>query len=296
MAVDIGAVEFWTRPAEERDVVFAELRRDTPISLHEPPEDILDMPIEGQPYWAIVRHEDIRAISRDPRTFCSGHGTQFGDAPPEILEASQSFLAMDAPRHTKLRGLVSAAFTPRQVARIEEGIRVNAKQIVEEAGADRRRGLRRAGRQASAAGDDLGHDRRAPGGPRARGVRCRRAGVGGGPRVLRRPPAGGGARRSALDAHPVRDRAGGPPRRAPRGRPDDRARAGRSRGRATDPRGDRGVLRAALGGGQRHHPPHHLARDARPHRQPRPARPADRRTSTPGCPSPSRSSCAGPRR
>ena len=51
---------------------------------------------------------------------------QFGDAPPEMLEASQSFLAMDAPRHTKLRGLVSAAFTPRQVARIEDGIRVNA--------------------------------------------------------------------------------------------------------------------------------------------------------------------------
>ncbi len=131
--MDIGAVEFWTRPAEERDVVFAQLRRDSPISLHDPPEDILDMPIEGHPYWAIVRHEDIRRISRDPHTFCSAHGTQFGDAPPEILEASQSFLAMDAPRHTKLRGLVSAAFTPRQVARIEEGIRVNAKRIVEEA-------------------------------------------------------------------------------------------------------------------------------------------------------------------
>ena len=40
---------------------------------------------------------------------------------------------MDAPRHTKLRGLVSAAFTPRQVARIEEGIRVNARQIVDAA-------------------------------------------------------------------------------------------------------------------------------------------------------------------
>ena len=77
-----------------------------------------------------MRYEDIRRISRDPQTFCSGHGTQFGDAPPEILEASQSFLAMDAPRHTKLRGLVSAAFTPRQVARIEEGIRVNARRIV----------------------------------------------------------------------------------------------------------------------------------------------------------------------
>lgn len=131
--VDIGAIEFWGRPAEERDVYFARLRREAPISRQDPPEDILDLPGEGHPYWAIVRHEDIRRISRDPRSFCSGQGTQFGDAPPELLEASQSFLAMDAPRHTKLRGLVSAAFTPRQVARIEEGIRVNARRIVETA-------------------------------------------------------------------------------------------------------------------------------------------------------------------
>src|SRR5205807_7830643 len=77
--------------------------------------------------------EDVRSISRDTETFCSGKGTQFADAPPEFLEASMSFLAMDAPRHTKLRGLVSAAFTPRQVARIEQGIRANARRIVEEA-------------------------------------------------------------------------------------------------------------------------------------------------------------------
>lgn len=84
-------------------------------------------------YWAIVRYEDVRRISRDPSTFCSGQGVQFGDVPQELLEASQSFLAMDAPRHTKLRSLVSAAFTPRQVARIEQGVARNARQIVEEA-------------------------------------------------------------------------------------------------------------------------------------------------------------------
>lgn len=129
--VDLGSLDFWGKPAEERDLFFAHLRRDLPISQHEPPEDILGLPEEAQhSYWAIVRHEDIRQISRDPRTFCSGKGTQFGDAPPEILEASQSFLATDAPRHTKLRGLVSSAFTPRQVARIEEGIRIHARQIV----------------------------------------------------------------------------------------------------------------------------------------------------------------------
>jgi hypothetical protein len=110
------------------------LRREAPLTRHKPPEDILGLPDQGRMhYWAIVRYDDIRTISRDPATFRSGDGVQFSDAPPEMLEASQSFLAMDSPRHGKLRGLVSAAFTPRQVARIDDGIRVSAKRIIAEA-------------------------------------------------------------------------------------------------------------------------------------------------------------------
>jgi cytochrome P450 len=133
--VDIGSIDFWSQPAAVRERSFAVLRRDAPISHHPPPEDILDLQIQRDErgYWAIVRYDDVRAISRDPQTYCSGEGVQFADAPPEALEASQSFLAMDAPRHTKLRGLVQSAFTPRQVARIEQGIRTNARRIVEEA-------------------------------------------------------------------------------------------------------------------------------------------------------------------
>jgi cytochrome P450 len=131
--VDLGSLDFWGQPAHERDRYFALLRRESPISRHDPPEDILELPDQERVgYWAIVRYEDVRRISRDPQTFCSGQGTQFADAPPEFLEASLSFLAMDAPRHTKLRGLVSSAFTPRQVARIEQGIVTNARRIVEE--------------------------------------------------------------------------------------------------------------------------------------------------------------------
>jgi cytochrome P450 len=133
---DLGSMDFLGLPADERDRLFARLRSDEPISRHEPPEDVLGLPDQGRMhYWAIVRHEDIRRISRDPATYCSGQGVQFADAPPEMLEAAQSFVAMDAPRHTKLRALVSAAFTPRQVARIEDGIRVNAARIVDEASA-----------------------------------------------------------------------------------------------------------------------------------------------------------------
>ena len=132
--VDLGSLEFWGLPALERDEAFAVLRREAPVSHHQPLEDILGLSERDERgYWALVRYEDIRRVSRDPATFCSGQGVQFGDAPPEMLEASQSFLAMDAPRHTKLRGLVSAAFTPRQVARIEDGIRARARGVVQAA-------------------------------------------------------------------------------------------------------------------------------------------------------------------
>ncbi|MBA2506519.1 MAG: cytochrome P450 [Thermoleophilaceae bacterium] len=131
---DIGRIDFWAQPARVRDEAFAQLRREAPVSHHGPPEDALGI-YDGEEagYWAIARYDDIKRISRDPKTFQSGKGVLFGEAPPEMLEASQSFLAMDAPRHTKLRGLVSAAFTPRRVARIEEGIRSRAKEIVAEA-------------------------------------------------------------------------------------------------------------------------------------------------------------------
>jgi hypothetical protein len=79
---DLGSLEFWGRPADERDRYFAHLRRDAPVSRHQPPEDILGLPDEGRmDYWAIVRYEDVRRISRDPSTFCSGQGVQFGDVP-----------------------------------------------------------------------------------------------------------------------------------------------------------------------------------------------------------------------
>lgn len=130
----IGTADFWQLPAEQRDEVFATLRRERPLSRHPAPDDMLGIgERDERPFWAVVRHDDIRRVSRDPRTFCSGEGVLFGDAPPEMLEASQSFLAMDAPRHTKLRKLVSAAFSPRQIARIEEGIRANARRVVAEA-------------------------------------------------------------------------------------------------------------------------------------------------------------------
>ena len=130
--IDLSSRAFWSTSARERELSFAELRAERPVSWHPPVEDALMSDPDDPGYWAITRRDDIVAVSRDNEAFLSGKGVLFENVPEELLEASQSFLAMDAPRHTFLRKLVSAAFTPRQVRRIEDSIKANAKIIVEE--------------------------------------------------------------------------------------------------------------------------------------------------------------------
>ncbi|MDT5226740.1 MAG: hypothetical protein QOH94_533 [Mycobacterium sp.] len=130
--IDLSSRAFWSTTAREREQVFAQLRADRPVSWHPPVEDALMSDPDDPGYWAVTRRDDIVAMSRDNETFLSGKGVIFENVPEELLEASQSFLAMDPPRHTFLRKLVSSAFTPRQIRRIEESIRANARTIVEE--------------------------------------------------------------------------------------------------------------------------------------------------------------------
>jgi cytochrome P450 len=130
--VDLSSRAFWARTAAERERSFSALRAERPVSWHPPVEDALMHDPDDRGYWAITRRADIVAVSRNNEVFLSGKGVMFENVPEELLEASLSFLAMDPPRHTLLRKLVSAAFTPRQVRRIEDSIKMNAKTIVEE--------------------------------------------------------------------------------------------------------------------------------------------------------------------
>ena len=131
-AIDLSSRAFWSTTAAERERSFAVLRAERPVSWHAPVEDALMHDPDDRGYWAITRRADIVTVSRDNEVFLSGKGVIFENVPVELLEASQSFLAMDPPRHTKLRKVVHAAFTPRQVRRIEDSIKANAKTIVEE--------------------------------------------------------------------------------------------------------------------------------------------------------------------
>ncbi|MGB9305795.1 MAG: cytochrome P450 [Mycobacterium sp.] len=130
--IDHSSRSFWSTTAADRERSFAVLRAERPVSWHPPVEDAMLKDPDDPGYWALTRRNDIVAVSRNNEVFRSGRGVMFENFPEELLEASQSFLAMDPPRHTFLRKLVSAAFTPRQVRRIEDSIKANAKVIVEE--------------------------------------------------------------------------------------------------------------------------------------------------------------------
>lgn len=130
--VDLSSRAFWCRTADQREESFARLREARPLSWHPPAEDALMPDADDPGFWAVTRHADIVEVSRNSEVFLSGKGVLFENVPEELLEASQSFLAMDPPRHTLIRKVVHAAFTPRQVRRIEDSIKANARDIVAE--------------------------------------------------------------------------------------------------------------------------------------------------------------------
>lgn len=130
--VSVGSLEFWAKTPAERDAVLKVLRDERPLSWQRPAEGSMLPSEEGAGFWAVTRHADIQAVSKNSEVFRSGQGVMMEDVPEDILEAASSFLAMDAPRHTMLRRLVSAAFTPRQVRRIEAQIHDQARRIVDE--------------------------------------------------------------------------------------------------------------------------------------------------------------------
>ncbi|MFM8599165.1 MAG: cytochrome P450 [Mycobacterium sp.] len=129
---DLSSLEFWSSTAADRERTFAELRALRPVSWHRPVRNGMFSDPNDEGFWAVVRHADLVEVTRRPADFLSGRGITFESIPPELLDAAQGFIAMDPPRHTKIRRLLAAAFTPKQLARIDTDIAANARRIVDE--------------------------------------------------------------------------------------------------------------------------------------------------------------------
>jgi cytochrome P450 len=91
----------------------------------------------GGGYWALTRHADVVAASRDPETFSAARQSiLIQDPDPETLPMLRTqLLSMDPPEHGRMRRTVLGGFTPGMVRRMEPRIRELAVGILEAAAA-----------------------------------------------------------------------------------------------------------------------------------------------------------------
>ena len=134
--IDLSNIEFWTKPRSYRDGAFKTLR-DTPGLVHFEEALIPDSPFpRGPGYFAVTRHDDIWHVSRNAKLFCSSKGSNIGDMPQEMNEFFGSMINMDDPKHFRLRSIVSRGFTPKEIDRIEELVKVTAAEVIDRVIAD----------------------------------------------------------------------------------------------------------------------------------------------------------------
>jgi cytochrome P450 len=103
--------------------IYARMRAEAPVYRN----DELD-------FWALSRHEDVLTSFRNVDGFSNSYGVSiepsaFGPDAHKFM----SFLALDPPRHTRMRSLVGKGFTPTKVAAMESNIRAIALEHLEPA-------------------------------------------------------------------------------------------------------------------------------------------------------------------
>jgi methyl-branched lipid omega-hydroxylase len=126
--IHLDSLEFWSLNDDTRDAAFATLRREAPISFW--PAIEMEGFTAGNGHWALTKLDDVHFASRHPDIFSSSPSITVNDNTPEVSEYFGSMIVLDDPRHQRLRSIVSRAFTPKVVARIESSVRDRAHRLV----------------------------------------------------------------------------------------------------------------------------------------------------------------------
>ena len=126
MQIDLVSPETFARSGHPWEQ-YAWLRANAPVYWH--PET------DGPGFWAITKHDDVRTISRTPRTFSSFEKGVMLPDPDEMGLMAQRLmmLSMDPPQHDRFKLLVSRGFTPKNAPLLRLRIEELAREIVESA-------------------------------------------------------------------------------------------------------------------------------------------------------------------
>ncbi len=122
--IDLTDASVWERGAPHE--WLDRLRTESPVHWHKESD--------GPGFWALTRHDDVRRVSTSPGEFSSWVGGPLrldmeGDA---LDQLRMVIIGMDPPDHRDFRTIVSRAFTPKMIARLEESLRVETARVVGE--------------------------------------------------------------------------------------------------------------------------------------------------------------------
>ncbi len=111
------------------------MRRTAPVSFVKQSETALAGFPEHRGYWAVSKHAEVAAISKDQAnfsTYLDGVIIRFGPEMDRSGVEQTRFLLInhDAPDHTKLRQIISRAFTPRAISALHEDLQRRSREIV----------------------------------------------------------------------------------------------------------------------------------------------------------------------
>jgi len=119
---------------------FRAVRETTPVHWVEQEQAARDgMSTEsGTGYYALTRHADVAAVSKNSKAFSSWENGAIIRFPEgierEMVEMQRVIIInQDAPEHTHTRRMVSRAFTPRAVGGLEDAMHQRAEKIARDA-------------------------------------------------------------------------------------------------------------------------------------------------------------------
>jgi cytochrome P450 len=123
--IDVASPKVYARGVPHDEL--AALRRHDPVHWH-------PFPGTRDGFWLLSKHADVIAVGKDPRLFSSQAGhIALEDREPDALAARQSLIETDPPEHTRLRKLVSYAFTRSKVREYEDYTRKIVSGLLDKA-------------------------------------------------------------------------------------------------------------------------------------------------------------------
>jgi cytochrome P450 len=123
--VDLSDITLWENGFP--DDVFAELRRSQPIFHHDCTDGVAKT--VKRDFWMTTKHRHSQRIHRDTDAFTAVDGPLIQGV--GVIGSAPTIINMDPPELLKRRRVLSHAFTPKAIGKLEEGIRRRAAEMVD---------------------------------------------------------------------------------------------------------------------------------------------------------------------